>query len=114
MSSNTFAHGMNKPGPNNGYIRMPSTYHIELLPDKNILKIYFLDISFKSLPMASASVKVSLKGLLTDVLVCTKGVAFFSCNTKEFSMAKYSEILIESSKAGEKSVISTYKLPLSY
>ncbi len=114
VSGTVFAHGMNKPGPHNGYIRMPGAYHVELVTDKNILKVYVLDMSFKPLPMTGATAKITLKGFKEVSLDCIKGAEFFSCDTKDTNMKKYTEILIESSKAGERAATSTYKLPLSF
>ena len=114
LSTSAFAHGMNKPGPNKGYIRMPGTYHVELVSEQNTLKVYFLDMAFKPLPLEKATAKVVLKGLKEAPVECSKGAAFFTCDTKEANMNKYKEILVVSSKGGEREVTSTYKLPLSY
>lgn len=114
ISSGAFAHGMNKPGPNKGYVRMPGTYHIELVAAKNILKVYILDMTFKPLPMTKATAAITLKGLKEEKIECTKGTEFFLCDTKDTNMKKYKEILVESSKAGERVATSTYKLPLSF
>lgn len=114
FSTAAFAHGMNKPGPNNGYIKMPGAYHIELVTAKNALKLYILDINFKPLPIETASVKVTLKGLKELMVECTKGAGHFVCDTKDANMKKYTEIMVLSSKTGEKAATSSYALPLSY
>lgn len=114
ISSTVFAHGMNKPGPNNGYVRMPGAYHIELVSDKNSLKVYVLDIAFKPLPLTKATVKITLKGPKEVGVDCVRGAEFFSCDIKDANMKKFSEILVISSKAGERAATSTYKLPLSF
>lgn len=114
MATNAFAHGMNKPGPNNGYVRMPGAYHVELVSDKNVLKVYFLDMNFKPLAIDTATAKIVLKGFKEDKIQCSKGTEFFSCDTKETNMKKYKEIDVVSSKAGEKEATSKYALPLSY
>ena len=114
LATNSFAHGMNKPGPNNGYVRMPGTYHVELLALQNVLRVYFLDIGFKALPIKNATAKVSLKGMKEVAVECSKEEAFFRCDTKESNMNSYKEILVKTSKNGENEAISTYKLPLGF
>ncbi|MBC7712148.1 MAG: hypothetical protein H7177_02350 [Rhizobacter sp.] len=114
LSTNAFAHRMNKPGPNNGFIRMPGTYHIELVAQKNIIKFFFLDIGFKPLPTTKATVKMALKGLTEVAVSCVKETQFFLCDMKDANMNKYSEIDVKTSKAGEKEVTSIYKIPLSF
>ncbi len=114
ISSTVFAHGMNKPGPNGGNIRMPGTYHVELVSDKNILKIYFLDMNFKPISISNAAANVSLNGATSQAVECAKGTEYFSCDLKKINLRNYKEIQLQTSKAGEKAVLSTYKLPLDY
>ncbi|MBC7428260.1 MAG: hypothetical protein H7336_06590 [Bacteriovorax sp.] len=114
LSSNALAHRMNKPGPNNGYIRMPGTYHIELVAQKNVIKLFFLDTGFKPLPTTKATVKMALKGLNEVPVSCVKEIAFFVCDMKDANMNKYSEIDVKTSKAGEKEISSIYRIPLSF
>lgn len=114
LSTSVFAHGMNKPGPNNGYIRMPGLYHIELVAEKNIIKFYFLDIEFKPLPLTKATLRMELKGTSDVVVDCVKGMEYFSCDTKIQDLKKFSEIEVKTSKASEKEASSIYSIPLSF
>ena len=55
-----FAHGMNKPGPNGGEIRMPGPFHTEAKAEgANKLKVYLLDMNFKNPVTANSSVEVT-------------------------------------------------------
>ncbi len=109
-----FGHGMNKPGPNGGYIRMPGTYHVELVSTDAETKVYILDMNFNKLPVASAQVSMSLKGAKDFPIKCSKDTDSFKCDIKGGELKMYKELTINSSKAGEPSVGSIYKLPLSF
>lgn len=114
LSAQLFAHGMNKPGPNGGYIRMPGAYHVELVSTDTETKVYILDIGFKKLPVTNALVSMSLKGAKDFPVKCRKEAEFFRCDIKGSELKMYKELTITSSKAGEKQASSVYSLPLSF
>ncbi len=114
LSTGVFAHGMNKPGPNGGYVRMPGAYHVELVSSEAETKVYLLDVNFKKIDMAKSQVSMSLKGAKDFPVKCTKEAEFFRCDIKGNELKMYKELTITSSKAGEAGVASTYKLPLSF
>ncbi|AUN96912.1 hypothetical protein C0V70_02080 [Bacteriovorax stolpii] len=114
LSAGVFAHGMNKPGPNGGYVRMPGAYHVELVSSGAETKVYLLDINFKKIDMAKSQVSMSLKGAKDFPVKCTKEAEFFRCDIKDNELKMYKELTITSSKAGEAGVASTYKIPLSF
>lgn len=109
-----FGHGMNKAGPNGGYIRMPGAYHIELVSNEAETKVYVLDFEFKKLPLTKAQISMTLKGAKESSVKCIKEVEAFKCDIKGSELKKYTEIIINSSRSGEKAVDSTYKLPLAF
>lgn len=109
-----FAHGMNKPGPNGGYVMMPGTYHVELVSTDAETKVYILDVNFKKLPIDRAAVSLTLKGAKDFPVKCSKETEFFRCDIKGTELKMYKELTVNSSKAGEKTVPSVYKLPLSF
>ena len=47
LSVNLFAHGEDKPGPHGGYIRMPGSFHTEVVKEKAGYRVYLLDINWK-------------------------------------------------------------------
>lgn len=114
LSASVFAHGMNKPGPNGGYIRMPGAYHVELVSTDAETKVYLLDMGFKKLAMTNALVSMSLKGAKDFPVKCTKEAEFFRCDIKGSELKMYKELTITSSKDGERGAASVYKLPLSF
>jgi hypothetical protein len=114
LSEQTLAHGMNKPGPHGGYIRMPGNYHIELVPAGKELKVYFLDMNFAPIPLNEATVSLTLTGKKPLKAQCLKEMHFFRCDTKELSFKMFKEVVVESSKAGEVEATSTYKIPLKF
>lgn len=114
IQNTVFAHGMGKPGPNGGYIKMPGAYHVELVSSEAETKVYLLDMNFQKLDMSKSKVSMSLKGAKDFPVKCTKEVEFFRCDIKGNELKMYKELTISSSKAGEASAPSVYKLPLSF
>lgn len=114
VSQASFAHGMNKAGPHGGFVRMPGNYHIELVPSGLELKVYFLDMNFKPLPINDATVEVILNGKKPITAQCLKEMQFFRCDTHEQSYKKFKEISIESSLNGSAEAKSVYKVPLKF
>ena len=108
------AHGMNKAGPHGGFIRMPGMYHIELVPSGLELKVYFLDMNFKPMPINDASLELILVGKKPQKAQCLKEIHFFRCDTNEQSYKKYKEVSVESSINGSEDVKSVYKVPLKF
>lgn len=116
LSQTVFAHGMNKAGPNGGYVRMPGNYHVELVSkekEKAVI-VYFLDMMFKPIAIGQASVKLSLKGDKSFKTDCVKEAASFKCDLKNESLKNYKEVTLESTRDGKAIATSTYKLPLSF
>ncbi len=114
FSLGAFAHGMNKPGPNGGYIRMPGTYHVELVSTDAETKVYLLDVNFKEIDMSKSQVSMSLKGAKSFPVKCLKEDKFFRCDIKKNELKMYKELTISSSRAGEALVSSTYPIPLAF
>jgi len=114
LSQTAFAHGMNKPGPNGGYIRMPGNYHVELVSKGKVLVVYFSDMMFKPIAIDQASVKLSLKGDKSFKADCVKEAVSFKCDLKNESLKNYKEVMLESTRDGKATATSAYKLPLSF
>lgn len=114
LSQSAFAHGMNKAGPNGGYVRMPGNYHVELVSKDKAVIVYFLDMMFKPIAIDQASVKLSLKGDKSFKTDCVKEAASFKCDLKNESLKNYKEATLESTRDGKAIATSTYKLPLNF
>lgn len=114
LAQGAYAHGMNKAGPNGGYIRMPGNYHVELVSKEKALMVYFSDMIFKPISIEQASVSVSLKGNKSFKTECVKEAASFKCDLKGESLKNYKEVSLESTRDGKVVATSTYKLPLSF
>jgi hypothetical protein len=109
-----YAHGMNKAGPHGGYIRMPGTYHVELVPAAKEIKVYFLDMNFAPIPLNQAHVTLTLNGKKPLKAQCLREMHFFRCDTNEQSFKNFKELILESSKDGEPMATSSYKIPLKF
>lgn len=114
FSLNAFSHGMNNLGPNGGFITMPSNYHIELV-SAQWLKIYFLDINFKKIPLKKQEVEVSLVSKKNEnyLLPCHINIDHFSCSLRGKFLNEQKEIQIKSKLSKkEKFNMSIYSIPL--
>ena len=78
---NLFAHGMDRPGPHNGHIRMVGTIHTELIWQKSHARVYLLDIGFKNPTVAKSSVKATINSINGDkkIIDCKSEQIYFSC-----------------------------------
>jgi hypothetical protein len=47
-TSMTEAHGMDKPGPHGGFIKMPGSFHTELILEEQKAKVWLLDANFEN------------------------------------------------------------------
>ncbi len=115
-STQIYAHGMNKLGPNKGYISMPGTFHTEVVPEVNgNLKIYLLDINFENAVTQNSSVELSYAHQNDKVVfTCSPIKDFFNCNTnKKIDLTK-GKLLLKAVRQNVKaSNIAEYQLPLS-
>lgn len=107
-------HGGDKPGPNNGYIKMPGGFHTEVVPFEKGFRIYLLDADFKAPTTEESSVKVSLKQKdKFETGNCLAKIDHFECtfSTKNLSSGQI-DVLAIRKKAPGNSV--TYALPLQF
>lgn len=113
-SYNLFAHGMNKPGPHNGYIRMPGAFHTELVEDQNQFKVFLLDMNFMKLTLIDSKVSLILKGKQDTKLNCRLMNEYFACQKPKGGLIGMQEILIKTTLKNSSEKVATYKLPLEY
>lgn len=114
-SINASAHGEDKLGPNGGYIRMPASYHTEIVLDgPSKFKVFFLDISWKTQALNNSSVEVSYEGKKSVKAKCEpKERDFFSCSfPKGTDLTKNGKLVVTSQHEKQKGNEVMYNLPL--
>lgn len=112
ISYNSFAHGMNKHGPNGGYIKMPGAFHTELVDGDEKMHVYLLDMSFKNPTIDSSSVKIKYSGKSESEFACKKNIDHFVCDKPKDVLANYKEISISAIRNNNKAREAIYILPL--
>lgn len=120
---NVYPHGLDKPGPNGGYIQMPGSFHTELVPNKDNaakqFKVFLLDIAFKNPTTQNSSITVSLK-LKNDSLInisceIKNKESYFLCTLPaDKSLDNSKEIVIKPIRNGVNATNAIYKLPLIF
>jgi hypothetical protein len=116
FSTNAHSHGMNKPGPHNGHIRMIGTIHTEMVLEKNDIKVYLLDINFKNATVKNSSVEALYFGKNqpnTEVKCGTSGDHFICNLPKNFSKIQQINLRVSRENYGPKD-LAEYKLPLIF
>jgi hypothetical protein len=109
------AHGENKLGPHQGYIRMPGAFHTELVPVNNKqFHIYLMDVGNKNPTIKDSSVKLTyFNNNLKNAFKCTPLKDHFSCIQKKEIDLKKGKLVINAIRLSEKSTDAEYELPLS-
>lgn len=114
ISLKTFAHGEDVPGPHGGHIRMPATFHTELVINNEITaQIYLLDLQFEHPVIKDSSVTAIHKyGKTTFNLKCTPSVDHFRCLSRDPLLK--GTLSIKANRLGVKaSKAAVYNLPLA-
>lgn len=115
VGQNAFAHGENKLGPHNGFIRMPGAFHVEVVPGHdNAFSVYLMDVNNKNSVILNSGVSlthVSINGNKTD-FSCFPREDSFSCKSKEKINSKEGKLLVKANRNKVKGNEAEYKLPL--
>jgi len=117
LFSVALGHGMDKPGPHQGYIRMPGAFHTELVPDgENRLKVYLLDVEFKYPVTAKSSLVGTLKRQGTEAkLECKPTQDFFLCDLPAgFKLQAGDQVALKADRQGMTGGLAVYRFPLKY
>lgn len=113
LNSNlVMAHGMNKLGPNGGYIKMPGALHTELVDKESKMHVYLLDMNFKNPTIENSTVKIKYKGAAETEYSCVKSVTYFICDKPNASLKKYNEVVVSAVRKGIVASNAIYTLPL--
>lgn len=110
LITNSFAHGMDKPGPNGGNITMPGPFHVELVLKNKQTIVYLLDIAFKNPLIENSSVEISVNDGPTKA--CSVEKDYFLC--PDFSYKNGDKIMLQTTRKGIKGLKANYQLPLKY
>lgn len=114
VTLSAFGHGENKPGPHGGEIRMPGSFHTELVVEGSTAKIYLLDMAFKNPLTGKSSVTVSAEGKSVSVRPhCVEKKTFFECHFPQ-DLKNYISLLIKPVRSGQKGKEVRYALPLKF
>ena len=111
--SNAFAHGENKYGPHMGYIRMPGTFHTELVHQKDgSFFVYLLDLQNKNPTTNDSAVELVLNSAgKKGKYDCMIMGEFFHCSNKNLS-AENGQIIVKAKRLGIQAKEAVYNLPL--
>lgn len=115
VASNASAHGEDKPGPHGGIIRMPSSFHTELVSvDEHSLQIYLLDIMFKEPVSQDSTVKAEVvDGTDHFLLNCKAKGKAFSCFVPTEKTLSRGELVVSATRSQVQGSDQRYALPLS-
>ncbi len=104
-------HGEDKPGPRGGIIRMPGSFHTEVIFEETSIKVYLLDFHFEDPITDNSSVSAEIvRDANTHPLTCLPEEDFFRCKG-EALVELSGEMRIQCSRDGKKGVWVSYDLP---
>jgi hypothetical protein len=111
-----FAHGMDKLGPHGGVVRMPSSWHAEVVPEKKAaaFKVYLLDFDFANPTVKDSSVTGVVKQDGQDhELICTPGKDAFRCSLPDGkNLRNGDQIVLKAARLGVTGNPAIYSVPL--
>ena len=116
FSLKVFSHGEDKPGPNAGYVRMPSGFHTELVPKgANQFYVYLLDINWKNPSVKNSSVGLvynnSGEKMKAD---CVQKSNYYECRFLQKIMLNHGSLELTAMRESMKAPAAIYELPLSF
>ncbi len=109
-----FAHGENKLGPHEGYIRMPAAFHTELVPGvKNTFNVYLMDVGNSNPVIKDSSVQLKYQNKKMAIhFKCTPIADHFNCIPNEKINALKGTLILNAIRINNKSKDAVYELPL--
>lgn len=114
LTSQVFAHGEDKYGPHKGYIRMPGSFHVELVPQKeSSYEVYILDLMNKKSLIKDASIEMKILDKdKSQNFNCAVLADHFFCKAGGNSIAT-GKVSIIITRSGNKANAAVYDLPLT-
>lgn len=116
ISNIAFAHGENKLGPHQGYIRMPSMYHTELVPvTEKEFNIYLMNVNNTDATIQNSSAELILSSneKIIDQVKCQAKADHFNCTLLKSSNIKNGKLIIKSQRNKDIGKDAVYDLPLA-
>lgn len=115
-ASLSWAHGEDKPGPHQGFIKMPGAFHTEVVKTSDQgIKVYLLDMDWKNPTIKESSVTVSLKSKTHNEKATCKETDgnHYSCQFgSKVNLTQTGELIIEAVRERQKGNKAVYALPL--
>lgn len=113
-SQMALAHGEDKLGPNNGFIRMPGAFHTEIVPvGSNSLKVYLLDIQWQNPSTKDSALSIKLKSKKYTPAKCSIEADHYICEfPKSVDLTKKGKLTVEAQREKQKGMVVNYELPL--
>lgn len=113
LTATAWGHGEERPGPHGGFIRMPGSFHTEIVPTgKDKIKVYLLDMNWENPSVRDSSVTASWSGKKRLVARCVQEKDFFTCTFAPGFDSKSGELRIEARREGQSGKPALYALPL--
>lgn len=106
------AHGMNKKGPHGGFIKMPGTFHTELVDRGDKIVVYLIDINFKNPITYNSNVFLTYKGQQSIDINCAEEKDYFVCYKPKEKFEYFQQIIIHSIRNKIKATEAVYGIPL--
>lgn len=111
ITSFAHAHGEDQLGPHGGFIRMPGTFHIEVVPvNAQKIKIYLLDMAWKNPSVKNSKLEVRYKSNNANCTI--KEISYICTFPSKISLNKSGELVVNATREGQKGSTITYDLPL--
>jgi hypothetical protein len=108
-----FAHGESHPGPHGGFVRMPGSFHTEVIPQKNGFKIMLLDINFQNPSVKNSSIQAMLKyDHHALALKCSTQSDYFFCAAARKTISEAKTLDVIAVRENTKGMPIQYSLPL--
>lgn len=117
FSYQAWGHGEDKPGPNNGFIRMPGAFHTEVVPiGTNQMKVFLLDINWKNPSVKDSALNLIHQGKTKVKASCEiKDILYYLCSfPKNVDLAIKGKLSVNSQRESQKGNEVSYDLPLQY
>jgi hypothetical protein len=115
LITSVLAHGEDKLGPNNGFIRMSGSFHTELVPQMDgTFLIFLLDLQNKNSVVKNSFVDLRVRSTKEVVILkCTAMEDHFHCtNDKKVNIFDDSRLVLKVKRLGIQSKEIVYVLPL--
>lgn len=116
LTTPVLAHNEDKYGPNKGFIRMPGTFHTELVPQMDgTFVVFLLDLQNSNPTIKESSIELKIKDSKNVVTFKCKPMEdhFYCSNDKKIKIEPDSKIVLKAKRLGVKGQEIDYKLPLS-